>query len=380
MALSKNAELTYKETELKAYPIADNVHIYKGALVCVNSSGYAVPGADTAGYRFVGVAHAECDNTLTGHAAGLKDVLVDNKRFQLPATSISLAMTGQMMYLVDDATVDDIAGVTNKIAVGELDEYVSATSGWVDTRKRNYDSSEVLGSLPVEIVGKAKYGTIQAAMTAAVANDTILVDPGTYTEDVTWSDKSGVSLLARIPGTVVVEAVTAFAVSINPAAAAGTWSATIGVKLSHADGLVGLQVDNATVGKRINLYLLDMDIESETSTDHAIDVNRSGAAGDAIRIYASAGKQATIEGLVHMILESSDDRCRFNNYRLIGGITLTGEIANAEITLEACGILTNGRAFPAAATHNILACWAETDANPNVYTAIPDEVAQTATS
>ena len=234
-------------------------------------------------------------------------------------------------------------------------------------------------SLDVTMAG-IKYATIQEAMTAAVANSIILVGPGTYQEGVTWSDYSGVQLVAQVPGTVTLEATTANAASIDPAAASGTWSATIqGCKLSHGDGLVGLQVDNSTVGKRINLYLNDVDIESETSTDHAIDVKRSGAATDAIRIYAN-GHNTTIEGLVHVIFECADDRVRFNGYRLVGGITQTGAIANAEVTLINCGILASGRTFDAAVTHNLIGCWAETDANPNVYTAIADEVAQTATS
>jgi hypothetical protein len=251
-------------------------------------------------------------------------------------------------------------------------------------RRNNPDIGEYMSEsgrigLDVEIDG-TKYATIQAAMDAAIADDIILVGPGTYQEDVTWSNYSGIQLLPKILGTVVVEAVTAFAISIDPAAASSTWSATIGIKLSHGDGLTGLKVNNTNVGKRINLYLLDMDVESETATDNAIVVTRSGASANAIRIYASASRQATIEGLVTVALESADDRVRFNNYRLIGGITVTGAVANAEITLEVCGIKTSGRAFPAEATHNIIACWEETDANPNVYTAIADEVAQTATS
>jgi hypothetical protein len=41
------------ETSLTA---ASNVIIYAGGIVCVNSSGYAVPGADTSGFAVVGRA------------------------------------------------------------------------------------------------------------------------------------------------------------------------------------------------------------------------------------------------------------------------------------------------------------------------------------
>lgn len=220
-----------------------------------------------------------------------------------------------------------------------------------------------------------QYATIQEAMNAAVAGDLIIVEPGVYSEDVTWSNYNGVTLLPRIPDTVVIEAVTAFAISINPAAATGTWSATIGVNLSHGDGLVGLQIDNASVGKRMNIYLRDVDIESETATDHAIDVNRSGTSAHAIRIYATSGNMSTIEGLVDFITESTDDRVRFDNYRLIGGFTCTGAIVN-ELTFTKCGIKTGGLSVDGANVYNLIACWYETDANPNVHTACVDVVEQ----
>ena len=236
-------------------------------------------------------------------------------------------------------------------------------------------SGEASLSVTIQSTGK-KYATIQEAMDAAVEDDIILVGPGTYQEDVTWSDENNVSLLPLIPGTdVVIEAVTAFAVKIDPAAHSGTWTATLGVQLSHGDGLVGLQVDNSTVGSRMNIFLKDVDIESETSTDHAIDVNRSGASDKAIRIYATAGNQATIEGLVHFITESTDDRVRFTNYRLIGGFECSGAVVN-ELTFVLCGIKTSGLTVNSSNVYNLIACWYETDANPNVHTACVDVVEQ----
>jgi hypothetical protein len=124
--------------------------------------------------------------------------------------------------------------------------------------------------------------------------------------------------------------------------------------------------------------LNDVDIESETSTDHAIDVNRTGAADKAIRIYAT-GSGHTIEGLVDYITESTDDRVRFTGYRLVGGLTVTGAVAN-EVTLINCGIGATLLTLDAANSHNLIGCWYETDANPNVYTAIADEVEQHGTS
>ncbi len=229
-------------------------------------------------------------------------------------------------------------------------------------------------SLSVSLDG-VKYATIQAAMTAADADSIITVGPGTYQEDVTWSSASGVILAASIPGTVTIEAVTAFAIKIDPAAATSTWSATIqGVNLSHGDGLKGLWVNNTSVGKRINIYLNDIDIESQTPTDAAIDVDRGGTSAHAIRLYAK-GHGNTIEGLVDYITESTDDRVRFWGYRLVGGVTVAGAIV-MEVTFVNCGIKTSGLTVATENVYALVGCYYETDANPNVISACADAVAQ----
>lgn len=114
---------------LMAYPVAATTKIYAGAMVCVNSVGLAVPAADAAGNKVVGVAKRTVDNS-TG-AAGAMWVEVDCPivaRFN--ATSITQAMVGTVMHVVDDNTVDDAVGA-NTIKAGVLVEFISATDGWI---------------------------------------------------------------------------------------------------------------------------------------------------------------------------------------------------------------------------------------------------------
>ena len=40
------------------------------------------------------------------------------------------------------------------------------------------------------------YATIQVALTAADSSDTVLVQPGTYTENIFWPDGNGIKLLS----------------------------------------------------------------------------------------------------------------------------------------------------------------------------------------
>ncbi len=62
-ALTQPYEVLEREGLLVAYPVKANAKIWKGALVCVDSTGFLVPASDTANLRFVGVAYESVDNT-----------------------------------------------------------------------------------------------------------------------------------------------------------------------------------------------------------------------------------------------------------------------------------------------------------------------------
>lgn len=129
MALSADRETQMKEWPgIKAYKVKTGVTIYKGGMVCIDpSTGYAVPAADTANYRCVGVAE---ETVAAGAAAsGTYSVRARTGIFLLAATSIAITDQGKMMYVKDDQTFDDTS--TNGIACGILVEFVTSTSGWI---------------------------------------------------------------------------------------------------------------------------------------------------------------------------------------------------------------------------------------------------------
>ncbi|MCS6918818.1 MAG: DUF2190 family protein [Fimbriimonadales bacterium] len=66
-ALTQPYETHEREGLIIAYPVKANAKIWKGALVCVDSTGYLVPASDSAGLRFVGVAFESVDNTGGGN-------------------------------------------------------------------------------------------------------------------------------------------------------------------------------------------------------------------------------------------------------------------------------------------------------------------------
>jgi hypothetical protein len=130
-ALTKDRATPYRDGIEIEFPVAANIKIYAGSLVCANTSGYALPAADTAGLRFLGVALEQADNT--GGANGAKSVrLRRSGAFEFDAASITQAMVGTAMYVVDDHTIDDAAGPVNDIRIGILVKYVADTKGWVD--------------------------------------------------------------------------------------------------------------------------------------------------------------------------------------------------------------------------------------------------------
>ncbi|MCK9370118.1 DUF1565 domain-containing protein [Candidatus Dojkabacteria bacterium] len=205
----------------------------------------------------------------------------------------------------------------------------------------------------------------------------VILAPGTYVEtaSLTWPSVNGTSLNGNGAGECIVTAPGATQIiSIDPLAASGTWTAILSNITISAEDQVGLQVNNTNVGKRINLFLTKTTFEAGgDSVGSSIDINRAGASSNAIRVYAD-GEGTTIEGLVTVITESTDDRFRFKGYRLIGGLTVVGAVA-CEVTLINSGILTSGLTVDGANKLTNVHCWYETDANPNVFTVFADAYA-----
>jgi predicted RecA/RadA family phage recombinase len=130
-ALTQDRATPYREGIEIEFPVAAATKIYAGSLVCANAQGFAIPGADTAGLKFLGVALEQVDNTSGGD--GAKVVRLRRRGvFEFNAASITQTMVGDPMYVKDDNTFDDAAGTTNDIKAGVLVKYVTDTKGWID--------------------------------------------------------------------------------------------------------------------------------------------------------------------------------------------------------------------------------------------------------
>ena len=131
--LTADLQLDFRgEIRIQKLPMLTNIKIFKGALVVYDAAGFAANGSDIAGVKFAGIANETVDNT--GGASGAKSIEVANGEYKLTGSSLEQADAGRLVYIgADNQTVTDGTGATNDIPVGTLIEFLSATSGWVNT-------------------------------------------------------------------------------------------------------------------------------------------------------------------------------------------------------------------------------------------------------
>jgi len=130
-ALSQDKQTEYTDGVLLGFPVDDGDTIYGGAFVCVNADGYAVPGADTAGLIFEGIATQQVDNSAG--LDGAKTVVLRRRGLIKAAIAAATqANVGDNVFLVDDQTVGLAATTTNDIFCGVIAGYIDTTHVWVD--------------------------------------------------------------------------------------------------------------------------------------------------------------------------------------------------------------------------------------------------------
>lgn len=167
LAADNNAVQTKgKNLDLKSYLVADNIKIYKNAVVVIDASGYLRPARNTAGELVAGIAFEQVDNTVSGHTAGGKSCRVQsNGHFLLLcAATATQAYVGQPIYALDDQTVTATAGTP----AGKVTEYVDSTHVWVYVETLKGDTASGLTATSGDIkitAGNLRLGAISAFAT-----------------------------------------------------------------------------------------------------------------------------------------------------------------------------------------------------------------------
>lgn len=165
-----------KAGDLQSFPVAVDI-IYKGALVCINATGYAAPAADTSGYSdVIGVADETVDNS--GGSAGDLNVRVrSGRRSSFVATAIVQGDVGRTMFVVDDQTFDRLPGV-NSIVAGVLSEFTSATAGYIYIPLSGNGLPVGAGAAVTQVTSRTTGVTINALMGAITTDNTSLAAEG----------------------------------------------------------------------------------------------------------------------------------------------------------------------------------------------------------
>ncbi|MDW8106217.1 MAG: hypothetical protein RMK45_01925 [Armatimonadota bacterium] len=121
-ALSQPHETHEREGLIVAYPVKANTRIWKGALVCVDSTGYLVPASDAAGLRFVGVAFESVDNTGGSNGAKRCRVIKRGSFVYNRSGNFAPADVGLTVRAVSDNEVAKTS--THNLIVGTIVELV----------------------------------------------------------------------------------------------------------------------------------------------------------------------------------------------------------------------------------------------------------------
>lgn len=120
-------EAKRKDGEIISYPMAV-VKIPKGALVNINSAGFATNATDAAGETFAGVAYETVDNSA-GSAGGLSIRVETTGTFVFIDGDGNGAQTdvGAAFKIVDNQTITD-AATTNNLIAGVAVESINAAA------------------------------------------------------------------------------------------------------------------------------------------------------------------------------------------------------------------------------------------------------------
>lgn len=132
-ALSKDRNTPRRDGIQFSDPVAASTTIFAGSLVCLNASGYAVPGSTATTLRARGVAQERVDNSAGGAGA----LNVETRRGLFPFANsastdqISRADIGNSAYIVDDQTVAKTNGTSTRSVAGTIRD-VDDAGVWVE--------------------------------------------------------------------------------------------------------------------------------------------------------------------------------------------------------------------------------------------------------
>jgi hypothetical protein len=207
--------------DLVAVGVASNTLIYRGTMVAVSATGYALPAADTAGLKVLGRAESTVDNSGTA-GDGAQTIVVRRGIFQWAnGDTYTIADIGTLAYVEDSATVQKAASATHDIIAGLILD-VDADGVWVDTY-----------SLPAS--GSATVVNLTATGNAAVTGNATVGGTLGVTGASTLAS-AGVTGNATVGGTLAVTGVATFTAAPKLTAVTSAGAETVTMTNAPAAG------------------------------------------------------------------------------------------------------------------------------------------------
>jgi hemolysin type calcium-binding protein len=189
------------------------------------------------------------------------------------------------------------------------------------------------------LVGNGGFATIQAAVTAAAAGDTIIVGPGTFAGANINKELTIVGSGSGVGGTIITTGVnqSGFDVVGNVDATAGDGQATVTIQgFKFTGNQVGVHVSSATVLDR----LLVQNSDFAGNTIHGVGTGSGAPTVDRIDILNSTFEQngnGSQNGDGDIVLFGFTGNALIQNVTIAGGANATPTNANADTAIQING-------------------------------------------
>lgn len=228
-ALSANRDTPTRSLEKLAIGVYTGSVIYAGALVAVNSSGYAVAASDAASIQVIGCAAEKVDET--GKASGTDNITILMGTFRYKnGDTVTDANIGDICYVVDDQTVSVTNSGSNAAIAGIVAD-VDSDGVWVLTRHidRTAGSFTTLAAS-----GAATLSSTLAVSSGATLSSTLGVNGVSSLHGTTIAGNATVTTNLTVSGTANIAGATTLSNTLAVAGAstitgAGTFAAGVNV-------------------------------------------------------------------------------------------------------------------------------------------------------
>lgn len=132
-ALTKDRNTVRRDGVQNSDPVAAAARIFAGSIVCLNATGFAVPGSTATTLKARGVAQEHVDNR--DGAAG--DLRIETRRGVFPFANsastdeITRADIGAEAFIVDDQTVAKTSATNSRSVAGVIRD-VDSAGVWIE--------------------------------------------------------------------------------------------------------------------------------------------------------------------------------------------------------------------------------------------------------